>query len=190
MALVYMFRDIVLIIFSKSLLAPFLSYLIYILQIFQQIPLLCKKKKTFMKAKEIIESLPYGKGFTFVDKIHSVDEHQIKGSYFFSKASDYYSHHFINQPVTPGVLLLECMGQIGLVSHGIYLLDLYEKSFFPAFSHVEAEFISSLPPDSTAIVMAEKIYCRKNILKSEIKLYHQEKDELIAVSTAICQFIT
>jgi 3-hydroxyacyl-[acyl-carrier-protein] dehydratase len=140
-------------------------------------------------SQKIIEALPYGKAFRFVDNITLVNENEIEGNYYFDADSDYYSHHFIRQPVTPGVLLLECMGQIGLVSHGIYLLDLYEKSFFPAFAHLEADFLHTVSPGAEVKVIAKKIYLRKQVLKSEIKIYINKTDKLAARAVAICNFI-
>jgi 3-hydroxyacyl-[acyl-carrier-protein] dehydratase len=140
-------------------------------------------------SQKIIEALPYGKGFRFVNKITTINDSTIEGSYHFNANSDFYTHHFIDQPLTPGVLLLESMGQIGLVAHGIYLLDLFGKSFFPAFSHVEADFLKPVPPDTEIKVCSKKIYLRKNMLKSEIFLYISGDSEPAARAIAICNFI-
>ncbi len=140
-------------------------------------------------SQKIIEALPYGKAFRFVDKITAINDSAIAGSYHFNANSEFYAHHFINQPLTPGVLLLECMGQVGLVSHGIYLLDLFGKSFFPAFSHVEADFLKPVPPGAEIKICSKKIYLRKQMLKSEIFLYLIDDSEPAARAIAICNFI-
>jgi len=139
--------------------------------------------------RDIIKCLPYGEAFRFVDSIDYIDENIIKGSYFFRKDDFFTEHHFVDEPLVPGVILLECMGQIGLVAHGIYLLNLTNKKFFPALSHVEVDFYSAVKPNSKIQVVSSKIYLKSNILKSEIKLLNYENNVLIAYSEAICKFV-
>ena len=44
--------------------------------------------------RELIEKLPYGPSFLFVDEILSVDENAILGTYTFSKDALFYRDHF------------------------------------------------------------------------------------------------
>lgn len=138
---------------------------------------------------EIIKYLPYGEGFRFVDSIDFVDNEIIKGTYFFAESSIYTGQHFVDETLVPGVLLLECMGQIGLVAHGIYLLNLQNRKFFPALSHVEVNFYEAVNPNTNVQVVSRKIYLRTNILKSQIKLLNSKNEALIAYSEAICKFV-
>jgi 3-hydroxyacyl-[acyl-carrier-protein] dehydratase len=140
-------------------------------------------------SQNILNALPYGKNFTFVDEIIFINENRIQGSYFFSREAEFYKEHFKHEAITPGVLILESMAQIGLVCHGIFLLNLYSKRFFPAFSHVETEFFSSIPPDTHIEVIANKIYCRNKIIKSNIELYNAKSKKLVAKSIALGKFI-
>ena len=80
-----------------------------------------------MTKAEIVNKLPYSDPFLFVDQISEVSQKHIVGHYTFDESHDFYKGHFVNFPVTPGVILLECMMQIGLVSLGIYLLR--DKNF-------------------------------------------------------------
>jgi 3-hydroxyacyl-[acyl-carrier-protein] dehydratase len=75
-----------------------------------------------MNKEEIIAKLPYSKPFLFVDELISISENGVEGTYFFSPELDFYKGHFVNNPVTPGVILTEAMAQIGVVCLGIYLL--------------------------------------------------------------------
>ncbi|WP_311195939.1 hypothetical protein [Antarcticibacterium sp. 1MA-6-2] len=81
-----------------------------------------------MPYKNILSRLPYSQPFLFVDDITYVDENEVTGVYRFKQDSFFYKGHFKNKPITPGVILTECMAQIGVVSLGIYLLD-NEPSF-------------------------------------------------------------
>lgn len=137
-----------------------------------------------MKYNYILDSLPYTEPFLFVDEILSVSEENIAGNYTFSKESFYYKGHFKNYPVTPGVILTECMAQIGLVCFGIFLLkdeNISEKSTF-ALSSTEIDFYLPVFPGEKVTVISEKIYFRFQKLKCKVKLLNT-KDEIVAKGT-------
>ena len=75
-----------------------------------------------MNFQEIISRLPYESPFLFVDELQEADENGIKGSYTFKNDEYFYQGHFKDNPITPGVILIETMAQIGLVSFGIFLV--------------------------------------------------------------------
>ena len=70
---------------------------------------------------EIQEGLPYSHPFLFVDELLKVDEDGAEGVYTFPVDSYFYKGHFPEYPITPGVILTECMAQIGVVAYGILL---------------------------------------------------------------------
>jgi len=89
-----------------------------------------------LDSRIILSKLPYSKPFLFVDKILEVDGNSITGEFTFSPDLDFYKGHFEGNPVTPGVILTECMAQIGVVCLGIYLLTasaLKLSNFTPEF---------------------------------------------------------
>lgn len=137
-----------------------------------------------MKHNYILDLLPYTEPFLFVDEIIFVSEESISGSYTFSKEAFFYKGHFKNNPITPGVILTECMAQIGLVSFGIYLLkneNVSEKSTF-ALSSTEIDFYLPVFPGEKVTVISEKIYFRFQKLKCKVKLLNA-KDEIVAKGT-------
>lgn len=137
-----------------------------------------------MKYNYILDSLPYTEPFLFVDEILSVSEENIAGNYTFSKEAFYYKGHFKNYPLTPGVILTECMAQIGLVCFGIFLLkdeNISEKSTF-ALSSTEIDFYLPVFPGEKVTVISEKIYFRFQKLKCKVKLLNT-KDEIVAKGT-------
>jgi len=75
-----------------------------------------------MNASQIIKNLPYQAPFLFVDALTEVSETGITGNYTFKENAFFYKGHFKENPITPGVLLVETMAQIGVVCLGIYLL--------------------------------------------------------------------
>jgi len=122
---------------------------------------------------QIIQKLPYTAPFLFVDTILAVDEQGIQGEYTFKKEAYFYQGHFKNNPVTPGVLLTECMAQIGLASFGIYLFgkDIEHQEFSIAMTSSDMQFYIPVYPETTVQVVAEKIYFRFNKLKCKVKMY-------------------
>ncbi|MFH0867662.1 MAG: hydroxymyristoyl-ACP dehydratase [Bacteroidota bacterium] len=139
--------------------------------------------------KKILSCLPYSKPFLFVDSIIDVNEAEIKGSFKFLSTEPYYKGHFRQKPVTPGVLLLETMGQIGLVCFGIYLNKIYETNipFTPILSHLESDFLGIVLPGKTVYVHAQKEYYRNNILKCRITMTDSE-NRTVLTTIAICTF--
>jgi 3-hydroxyacyl-[acyl-carrier-protein] dehydratase len=125
---------------------------------------------------KILEALPYGREFCFVDSIEYVDDKKIIGHYTFKEDLFFYNSHFKSIPYVPGVLILETMGQIGMVSHLIFLLNDYKFNFLPILSYIEVEFFNSPQYNHQVKVIGEKIYFRHNILKSKVEMYDSENN--------------
>ena len=128
-----------------------------------------------MDADAIISRLPYSKPFLFVDNILEVSEDQIIGQYTFREDEYFYLGHFREHPVTPGVILTECMAQIGLVSFGIYLLSgEVGQDVQVAMSSTEVDFLVPVYPGETVTVYSEKVYFRFNKLKCKVSMKNGE----------------
>ncbi|MEM6515185.1 MAG: FabA/FabZ family ACP-dehydratase [Bacteroidota bacterium] len=134
-----------------------------------------------MKYSEIISLLPYQQPFLFVDELTDVSENRVIGNYTFPKDSFFYKGHFKNYPVTPGVILTECMAQIGLVCLGIFLkrYDISEgKSPEVALTSSKIDFYIPVYPEEKVTVISEKELFRFNKLKCKVKMLN-EKEELV-----------
>ncbi|NLA23565.1 MAG: beta-hydroxyacyl-ACP dehydratase [Bacteroidales bacterium] len=133
----------------------------------------------------IIDRMPYGKDFLFIDKIISVDGTHIKSEYHLPEHSVLYQGHFKDITVVPGVILLEIMGQTGLVAQSIYLnKDEPNKTVLPLVSLINAEFHSICFPNTKLIINSEVIYFRHKVLKAKMGLYKSDDMSLIASSTS------
>ena len=136
-----------------------------------------------MGGEEIIAALPYGKPFLFVDTIDMVTKEEIHGSYTFKPEAFFYKGHFKDLPVTPGVILTECMAQIGLVSLGIYKMQDKDLSQLQvAFTNAQTEFIKPVLPGERVIVKAVQKYFRFNKLKCKVKMLNKT-GELVGLGT-------
>ncbi len=134
-----------------------------------------------MNSQDIINQLPYTPPFLFVDGISAVSNEGITGHYTFKKDAYFYKGHFKNNPMTPGVILTECMAQIGLVCLGIYLLkDSLSDENAPqiALTSNTVDFFLPVLPEETVTVVSEKQVFRFNKLKCSVKLFNA-KNELV-----------
>ena len=138
-----------------------------------------------MNFDNIISTLPYTKPFLFVDKILELDEHGCTGTYKFPEDSYFYKGHFKEFPITPGVILTECMAQIGVVCLGIYILnDIEEEQKINsekiqiALSSTEIDFYLPVYPGEEVKVVSKKEYFRFNKLKCYIEMFNNA-DELV-----------
>ena len=74
-------------------------------------------------ARILEKLLPQQRPFRFVDEILEVDERRISGRYTF-RPDEFYAGHFPGRPITPGVILLESMCQVGVVASALNLFVL------------------------------------------------------------------
>lgn len=124
--------------------------------------------------QDILNTLPYSKPFLFVDELKSVTASGVEGTYTFKNDEYFYEGHFKDRPVTPGVILTECMAQIGVVCLGIYLSELNKESHKSAstiaLSESQVDYLLPVFPGETVTVISEKEYFRFGKLKCRVKL--------------------
>ena len=138
-----------------------------------------------MTANQIIALLPYQHPFLFVDVLTVVSSEGITGDFTFKKESDFYKGHFKKNPITPGVILTECMAQIGVVCLGIYLLkDELNESTKPqiALTSHRMDFYLPVLPNEKVTVISEKEVFRFNKLKCKVRMINV-KGELVCRGT-------
>jgi len=114
--------------------------------------------------QEVLQLVPQKEPFRFVDEIISLDDEQIVGAYRFREDEYFYRGHFPGNPITPGVILIETMAQVGVVAFGIYLLS-RQKNMRPGdmklpvslFSLADGvEFRQIVKPGERVIIKAKK----------------------------------
>jgi 3-hydroxyacyl-[acyl-carrier-protein] dehydratase len=132
-----------------------------------------------MTSKEIIKLLPYGQPFLFVDGLSAISEEGTTGHYTFKENEYFYQGHFKNNPVTPGVILTECMAQIGVVCLGIFLMrDMISGNFKTqiALTSSQVDFFLPVFPNEKVKVISEKEVFRFNKLKCKVKMFNSNED--------------
>ena len=134
-----------------------------------------------MTKEKIILLLPYQEPFLFVDELSKISNEGVTGSYTFKKDEYFYKGHFKDNPITPGVILTECMAQIGVVCLGIYMLKeeiLEDNKPQIALTSSQVDFFLPVFPGETVTVVSEKEVFRFNKLKCKVKMFNQ-KNELV-----------
>jgi 3-hydroxyacyl-[acyl-carrier-protein] dehydratase len=136
-----------------------------------------------MENLEILSKLPYDKPFLFVDKILKIDEEGVEGEFTFNENLDFYKGHFKDKPVTPGVILIEVMAQIGLVCLGIFLLnEKMSSDKLIALTSTSIDFLKPVYPNEKVIVFSKKVYFRFGKLKCNVSMQN-EKGEVVCSGT-------
>lgn len=128
---------------------------------------------------DLLARLPYAEPFRFVDEILSVDDDGALATYRWREDADFYRGHFPGRPVTPGVLLLECMAQGGLVTLALYLGAKYPhlvpgEPTLPLFSDAKVEFQSVVKPGERTVIRSRKLYLRRGKLCAHVTAVRED----------------
>ena len=134
--------------------------------------------------KYILDYLPNKSSFRFVDNILSLDENGVTGDYTLREDAFFYKDHFIDNPITPGVILTEIMAQIGLQSLAIYLIlnasDEINKdsgtNLYPLLIGTEVSFHKIVLPGQKVTVTSKKEFFRFGKLKCYVEMTDENKD--------------
>lgn len=125
-------------------------------------------------AATILEHLPQQEPFRFVDRILEVDDDHIVATFRFRHDHDFYLGHFPGNPVTPGVILVEAMAQVGVVALGIYLLskEMPEEvgNVVTMFSDVAVDFTGVVRPGDEVTITGHKEFFRRLKLRSKVEM--------------------
>jgi 3-hydroxyacyl-[acyl-carrier-protein] dehydratase len=128
-----------------------------------------------MEKEAIMKMLPYAKPFLFVDTIESITKNSVVGTFKYDENLDYYKGHLVNYPITPGVILIETMAQIGLVCLGIYLMkDEISTETKVLMSNANVDFIKPVFPNEKVTVFSELQYFRFKKIKCKVRMVNEK----------------
>ena len=117
-----------------------------------------------MNASQIINNLPYQAPFLFVDALTEISEKGITGNYTFKETAFFYEGHFKENPITPGVLLIETMAQIGVVCLAPHPPPPLSPEFHPS---LQAWFSCPAPAPHLQEQLVHQFYHHKELHQKE-----------------------
>jgi 3-hydroxyacyl-[acyl-carrier-protein] dehydratase len=124
--------------------------------------------------EQVLELIPQQNPFRFIDDIIELDDDHIVGTCRFSPDADFYRGHFPGNPVTPGVILIESLAQVGIVALGIYLVARESEAdttkMITLFTDMEVEFSGIVKPGDRVTITAEKVFFRRRKLRSKAEM--------------------
>ena len=124
--------------------------------------------------RQVLDLIPQQDPFRFIDDIIELDDDHIVGAYRFRPEADFYRGHFPGNPVTPGVILIESLAQVGIVALGIYLLaqesEADTSKLTTLFTDTDVEFTGIVSPGDRVTVTAEKVFFRRRKLRSKAEM--------------------
>jgi 3-hydroxyacyl-[acyl-carrier-protein] dehydratase len=119
--------------------------------------------------EQVLALVPHRPPFRFIDELVEISETAVVGRYRFRQDESFYEGHFPGQPVTPGVILVEAMAQMGVVALGIYLASLTGEvevaRMATVFTDANVEFLGMVYPGDHVTVRSERVYFRRRKLK-------------------------
>jgi 3-hydroxyacyl-[acyl-carrier-protein] dehydratase len=129
---------------------------------------------TRLTPKQVLDLIPQQDPFRFIDEILEVDDDHIVGTYRFRPDADFYRGHFPGNPVTPGVILIEALAQVGIVALGIFLLARESEAevtkTMTLFTDTNVEFAGIVNPGERVTITAEKVFFRRRKLRSSAEM--------------------
>jgi 3-hydroxyacyl-[acyl-carrier-protein] dehydratase len=129
---------------------------------------------TRLTPKQVLDLVPQQDPFRFIDDIIELDDDHIVGVYRFRPDADFYRGHFPGNPVTPGVILIESLAQVGIVALGIYLAARESEAdttkMMTLFTDADIEFSGIVNPGDRVTITAEKVFFRRRKLRSKAEM--------------------
>ena len=130
--------------------------------------------------QQTLDLIPHQPPFRFIDDILDADETAITATYRFREDESFYKGHFPENPITPGVILIETMAQTGVVAMGIYqlltqgILTHEIKQITTLFAIADSvEFTGMVLPGEEVIISGEMMYLRKRNIKAKTHISRQ-----------------
>jgi 3-hydroxyacyl-[acyl-carrier-protein] dehydratase len=114
---------------------------------------------------DVLPLIPQQEPFRFVDEIVELGDERVAGVYRWRPEADFYRGHFPGHPVTPGVLLVECMAQCTIVPLAIYYFyrdhEAEAEKLQTLFTDATIEFSGLVRPGDTVRTDAQLVFYRR-----------------------------
>lgn len=139
-----------------------------------------------LTCEQALQLVPQKPPFRFVDEYLELSENHAVSRYTFRNDEFFYQGHFPHFPLTPGVILLEAMGQAAQA------ISFYRKTIesgreslhgmVAVFSDAQIEVLDQVRPGDRITCRAELIYNRMGKMKSKVEM-RKDDGTLVATGT-------
>ena len=122
---------------------------------------------TVLSKQDIINLLPHREPMLLIDELRDIKKlHSATAIMYVKKDGFYVQGHFPDQPVMPGVLIVEAFGQsaAALTAHGIDK-ETYENKLVFLMSVEKARFRNPVIPDCDLVLQIEAIRSHGRVWK-------------------------
>ncbi len=126
--------------------------------------------------REIKKYLPHRFPFLFVDRVtsYSSDPPRIEALKAFTLNEAFFEGHFPEEPVVPGVILIEALAQLGIIFIKKCYPEYKDRLFFLAGVN-KARFRAPVYPGDVAKLVLEGCDLRRNIAQTKGSVWVNEK---------------
>lgn len=115
-----------------------------------------------MNTKEIMKIIPHRPPFLFVDEITRISDNDIVGKRLVRPDEFFFTGHFPEEPIMPGVLVVEAIAQLSAVM----VLRSRAPGYIPLFMGIDkVRFRRVVKPNDLLILEAEIIHDRYYIVR-------------------------
>jgi 3-hydroxyacyl-[acyl-carrier-protein] dehydratase len=127
---------------------------------------------------EVLPLIPQQEPFRFVDEITELGPERVSGVYRWRPEADFYRGHFPGNPVTPGVLLVECMAQCTIVPLAIYYFHRDHESdaakFQTLFTDASVDFSGLVHPGDLVRTEAQLVFYRRRKVRVRAEMKRED----------------
>ena len=129
-----------------------------------------------MDHREIQKYLPHRYPFLFIDRVVSFvkDPPSIEAIKAFTINEAFFQGHFPEEPVVPGVILIEALAQLGIV-FAKHLFPEFRDRLFVLAGVEKARFRAPVYPGDVARLVLSGYRLKRNILKTSGTVFVGEK---------------
>jgi 3-hydroxyacyl-[acyl-carrier-protein] dehydratase len=130
------------------------------------------------------EILPHRRPFLFLDDIEELTVERARARTLYRPDEPYFAGHFPGEPVVPGVIQLETMGQL-VVALGLHNARVEGVRVEGVFLSIVTDcmFYRVLRPADEVVVTAERLWMRMKTIHAKGELHHTVTGDLVAEAT-------
>ena len=143
-----------------------------------------------ISSEKILECLPQKEPFRFIDTVDNIDidNSEIQCTYTFKSVNPIFDGHFPDNPIVPGVLLIESIAQSGILLMSIlYENSIEEKSDYLLSKVEDVKFKEMLFPEQKFLIKTRLMRSLSSFHFFTAKVYNVQRKEILEGKIIVCK---